>query len=272
MNNLLKRIATGLVAAALVVSLTIWSGTGLWIVLLAVSLIGLHEYLHMVQAVRSYRFLSLGLAALVWAGWLYGYLSGTSPEQWMWRILLGVFPVLSLAVLFNPAEKQPIANLGALILGWVYWLVPFLLFFEMAHPDGAYDFRIPLCMLFLTWFLDSFAYFGGRLYGRRPFFPRISPKKTWEGTLTGMAACMGLAAVFANWQATSEGIGFSWWIVGGIIALLGQPGDLVESMFKRSAQVKDSGTILPGHGGMLDRFDAFSLCIPVVYCYLYWAG
>ena len=121
-------------------------------------------------------------------------------------------------------------------------------------------------MLFLTWANDSFAYIIGSKIGKTPFFLRISPKKTWEGTIGGAVMCLLTSAIIA--QFFTQLSLTNWVIIGAIIAVFGTIGDLVESLLKRSVGVKDSGSFMPGHGGFLDRFDAFIFCIPFVYFYL----
>lgn len=120
----------------------------------------------------------------------------------------------------------------------------------------------------ITWLNDTTAYFGGKLFGRSKMYPAISPNKTWAGSISGMIGSIG--GVFAI--RAIFGIDYPWLpllglgIVGGV---LGQLGDLAESMFKRSAGVKDSGNLLPGHGGMLDRIDAFLFVAPITWLWLF---
>jgi len=119
-----------------------------------------------------------------------------------------------------------------------------------------------------TWANDTFAYFGGRFFGRHKMLPTISPKKTWEGFAGGaigsVVGCLVLLAIFpARWLPGLTVAGC--FLVGGVAALLGPTGDLVESMLKRAAGVKDSGSLIPGHGGLLDRIDALLFVAPWVY-------
>jgi phosphatidate cytidylyltransferase len=120
----------------------------------------------------------------------------------------------------------------------------------------------------MLWASDSGAYFVGKFFGRHKLFERISPKKTWEGFMGGMAAAL-LAALlwsqYTNFMAVHH-----WYVLGIIIVAVGTWGDLVESMFKRNMNIKDSGSFLPGHGGVLDRFDGLLMASPVVMAYLYW--
>ena len=121
-------------------------------------------------------------------------------------------------------------------------------------------------LLFLHWMLDVMAYFGGRFLGKNKLFKRISPKKTWEGAIIGVIFCLGLGiSLDALWPEDK----WSWIVVAAIVSVVAQFGDLVESLIKRSVDLKDSGGLLPGHGGVMDRFDGMYLTIPVVYLYLF---
>jgi phosphatidate cytidylyltransferase len=180
--------------------------------------------------------------------------------------------------LFLKGEK-PFQNIATFLLGVVYTLIPFSLLQTVTLSSnkgyslegifsGFADFtpNIVAGMLFLTWANDSFAYIIGSRIGKTPLFPRISPKKTWEGTIGGGLMCMVTAGIISLFFKELTTI--NWVIIGGIVAVFGTLGDLVESMLKRSVGVKDSGSIMPGHGGFLDRFDAFMFTIPFVYAYL----
>jgi phosphatidate cytidylyltransferase len=126
----------------------------------------------------------------------------------------------------------------------------------------------PILLLFalaIIWASDTLAYFTGRAIGKHPLAPHISPKKTWEGSIAGMLGSLLIAYAFHFWLTISLPHLFAMAVLGNIA---GQMGDLLESAWKRSAGVKDSGGLLPGHGGILDRIDALILCIPVIWYYL----
>jgi phosphatidate cytidylyltransferase len=135
------------------------------------------------------------------------------------------------------------------------------------HGAGPLGPWILLFALVITWVGDTAAYFVGRALGKRPFALHLSPKKTWEGAIASMAAALLVGWLLSTRINVPAPIVFGLAAVGNIA---GQTGDLLESAFKRSAGVKDSGTILPGHGGMLDRIDALILTIPVVWYYWIW--
>jgi phosphatidate cytidylyltransferase len=179
-------------------------------------------------------------------------------------LLLLVFSLL-IVELFLKSE-QPFGNIGHYLTGIVYVGLPFTLLISIADWQDHYaPFRV-LGLLLLTWTNDTMQYVVGSQIGKTPFFARVSPKKTWEGTLGGMA-CTFLVAYFFSLWLTDFTLN-EWMLMGGLVAVFGTTGDLIESLFKRSLQVKDSGSILPGHGGFLDRFDSFIFVLPWVWVVL----
>lgn len=270
-NNLVLRLITAVVAASVVIPAIIFSPYGLWLFCAVVGLLGLWEFIGVVQAARgAYRPVVVAGAGLAWLLALLD-LSGTVavPAAAYTTLALLMLPAVGLIGLYDRKLAQPVPQLGSLVLGLLYCYLPLWLLFRLAVPTGAasYDFTLPLGILLLTWVLDVMAYFAGRFLGRHPLFPRISPKKTWEGAIGGALFCLA-----AGWgmQVIWAPTGYHWMVVAGIIAVVSQLGDLVESMFKRSLQVKDSGNLLPGHGGMLDRFDGLYYSVPVIFSYFSW--
>ena len=134
----------------------------------------------------------------------------------------------------------------------------------MLTPE-AWNPMVFLCYLFLVWGNDVFAYLFGITLGRHKMCPRLSPKKSWEGFFGGVAGSLAMGALGAY---VTEGSYIVWIGLALVVSLSSVVGDLVESMFKRDAGVKDSGNIMPGHGGILDRFDAFILAAPFAFLYL----
>ena len=186
-------------------------------------------------------------------------------------INMNICLVLALSILifqmFLPTEK-PFEFPAFLTLGFVYLIAPFSFVCQVLGHWKLDDFtpNIVAGILFLTWINDVGAYLIGSTMGKTPLFPRISPKKTWEGTVGGAVLC--IAAGFVIFKIFGILTLVDWFVIGGIVAVFGTLGDLVESMLKRSVGVKDSGDFMPGHGGFLDRFDAFIFEIPFVFLYL----
>ncbi len=168
--------------------------------------------------------------------------------------------------LFKKASA-PFVNIGFTLIGILYITVPFTFFHAMAYVNGDFNFHYPLAFMLLLWANDTGAYLVGSKLGRTKLFERHSPKKTWEGFIGGIIISAAAAMVINYFF--KELLWNQWVSVAILISCFGTLGDLIESTFKRSINVKDSGWILPGHGGLLDRFDGLLLAAPIVYTYLY---
>ena len=208
----------------------------------------------------------------------WGLLTNLSAIILLGLVILNIvqekFLVIPLLMLFSTfvfelyrKKNHPFINISYTIIPVLYIVIPFAMLFHLGYYNSNdYSFQIILGFLFLLWTSDTGAYLSGRFFGKHKLFERISPKKTWEGTIGGTLLTIAVAYVlsiyFTNLTLTN------WIVVGILTALFGGLGDLVESMLKRSLNIKDSGNILPGHGGILDRFDGLLIGIPFVYTYL----
>ncbi len=152
-------------------------------------------------------------------------------------------------------------------LGLIYTLLPFVFFMAMAFLQKNFNPHFSLNFILLLWTNDTCAYLVGRKLGKTKLFKRHSPKKTWEGFIGGLILTALVAFVISRYF--KEVFWLHWIIIGFTISVFGTMSDLVESMLKRSINVKDSGGILPGHGGLLDRFDGLLMAAPLVFIYLY---
>lgn len=163
-------------------------------------------------------------------------------------------------------SKQPIRNTAFQVLGTFYIGIPFTLLQFVAFIDQSYDYIFVLGFMVIMWLNDTGAYAIGSIWGKTKLMERISPKKTWEGTIGGLviAVLVGYLLSLLFWQLPT----IHWMALGFIIGLFGTLGDLVESMMKRHVGTKDSGELLPGHGGFLDRFDSFIFMLPFATTYL----
>lgn len=168
--------------------------------------------------------------------------------------------------LYKKFERKPFTNIAYTFLGLFYVAMPFALLNVAAFENGNYNFEIIWGSLFILWASDTGAYFAGTFFGKRKLFERISPKKSWEGFFGGAALALvfayGISQYFHTLTVTQ------WMIVGILIIIGGTFGDLVESLLKRSIEIKDSGTSIPGHGGFLDRFDGLLISAPFIVAYL----
>ncbi len=174
--------------------------------------------------------------------------------------ITGVF----LFELFKHFEKGA-ANIVFQLGGLIYTALPFCFALPFAHLNGSYQGMVLISLFILIWSSDTFAYLCGKTFGKHKLFEKISPKKTWEGFIGGAILTIGTGIVlFYTTNITS----LNNWILFALLAVIfGSIGDLIESMFKRSIGIKDSGNIIPGHGGILDRMDSFMVALPVIYAF-----
>jgi len=169
--------------------------------------------------------------------------------------------------LYKKFERKPFTNIAFTFLGIFYVAVPFALLNIAVFDDNrAYNFEIMMGCLFILWASDTGAYFAGTFLGKRKLFERISPKKSWEGFFGGALLALIFAYGLSIYLHTLSV--FQWMVVAIIIIVGGTFGDLVESLLKRSIEIKDSGNSIPGHGGFLDRFDGLFISAPFIVAYL----
>jgi phosphatidate cytidylyltransferase len=180
------------------------------------------------------------------------------------------FPFVFLAFIYELFTRSatPFQNVGFIVLGMIYIGAPFSLLGFIAFDGEKFYSWTVFGLLLLTWMNDTGAYLVGSKFGKRSLHPRISPKKTWEGTLGGVAVTFIVAYIFCMLSGVLRLM--DWMVLAAIVSVFGTMGDLVESMLKRSVGAKDSGNLLPGHGGVLDRFDAFIFLLPFAAAYLLW--
>ncbi len=265
-RNLAVRVATALVLFPVAVWLT-WHG-GLPFALLcgAAAAVAASELVLMfaprLGPAEAFGIAVAGLLPVgVWASW---HLGGDLPAEWMGIAGAGAVVVLLALHLFGdgPLEAVP-RSAAAVALSWLYCG---LLVATVVGLRLRFGFGWVILSFVVSWLNDTLAYFGGRAMGRHPLYPRISPKKTWEGFAAGaLGSILGALAVKPLFLPSVP----AWALlaIGAGAAVLGPVGDLAESMLKRAAGVKDSGRIIPGHGGLLDRIDALLFVAPWVYVF-----
>jgi phosphatidate cytidylyltransferase len=170
--------------------------------------------------------------------------------------------------LYKSEDEKPFKNIAYTFLGVIYVALPFALIIILAFltPDFRFSWQRPLGCLFLLWASDTGAYFAGTKFGKTKLFERVSPKKSWEGSIGGFVAAMLVSFVLTQYFDDLED--WQWYVCGAIIVVAGTYGDLVESLFKRSIKIKDSASTIPGHGGFLDRFDGLLLSVPFIITFL----
>jgi len=263
-KNGLLRIITAIVGIPVVVGMTYLGGTAFTVMVAIIALAAQFEFYTLQK--------KTGFAPSVIPGLVAGLiilLPVVSPLAKSLLILVVLWVLIDL--LSVRGATAPVSRLAATIAGVVYpvWLFSFLTpirsGLEMSF-DATVAFRITMMLFSIIWATDTAAYYTGKSLGKHKLAPSISPKKTWEGSIGGIMGALVAVLIFKTvWLA------FLTWMDVAALALIGgvvsQIGDLVESRFKRSAGVKDSAGLLPGHGGFLDRFDGMILSFPVYYLY-----
>ena len=280
MKNLMVRTLSGLVLVAVFVGAVLGSQWSFGALLLLILVGGQTEFYKLARetGLSPQRWMGLAVGVLLFAlnFIVFRQFSRSVTDEAGGAVLylllyIGLLlPTLFVCELFR-RSATPLANLGATLLGVLYVAVPLslLLYVPVLAGDGVWRPETVLCYIFISWANDVFAYLVGMTFGRHRLCERLSPKKSWEGFFGGLAGAVvtGLAAAYA--------LDANYWVWGGlalVASLSGVAGDLVESMFKREAGVKDSGQVIPGHGGVLDRFDALLLSAPYVFLYLLLVG
>lgn len=265
-NNLTQRIITGLLGSAAIITGVTVSEWSYCLVFFIICLFALLEFYKLA-----------GLDGLV-PQKTFGTFCGVSIFLLSFFIERGsisfryyflIFPIVScvyMIKLYKKFERKPFTNIAFTFLGIFYVAVPFALLNVAVFENHIYNFQIIFGCLFILWASDTGAYFAGTFLGKRKLFERISPKKSWEGFFGGAL----LALIFAYGLAQYfESLSLVQWMVVGLIIIVGGTfGDLVESLLKRSIEIKDSGSSIPGHGGFLDRFDGLFISAPFIVAYL----
>lgn len=188
------------------------------------------------------------------------------PNEYLYLI----FPIVSLTFfikLYKKTDRKPFTGVAYTYLGIFYVALPFsLLNLAVFSVDKVYHYEILIGCLLILWASDTGAYFAGTKFGKTKLFERVSPKKSWEGFLGGAFSAIAVAFILSQYFQVIED--WKWLVIAGIIIIAGTYGDLIESLFKRSIEIKDSGSGLPGHGGFMDRFDGLLLSAPFITAFL----
>ena len=267
MNNLIQRSITGTLFAVVVLGSIIWDPYAQAIVFSVFMVLGLLEFYNLF---RQHNYVEVSIEIGIFIGiFIFCLLVGFSLEWLPIISILFIFPLFFTLILEELWRKKehPLINISVLVFGIIYIVLPFWLTIDLNLREETENHYMPLVvgMYILIWTNDTFAYFTGRFIGKTKLFERISPKKTWEGTVGGIL--FTLVAGYILGAFINKGDEIFWMIAAVIIAPCALFGDLLESLFKRSLNIKDSGKILPGHGGILDRFDAVLFAIPFFYCW-----
>jgi phosphatidate cytidylyltransferase len=265
LGNLATRILVAVVAVPLVLLLIYQRLHELgWLAVFAASLLTMYELFAMTLADRVDRMAALALGALAVAGF-YWLPVGWSPQV---ASFLFAFTAPCLYYLFRPGEIATSAErLAYTVVGIIYGGLSFAFLALIKRDFGPVGGDAIALALATAWLSDTGGYFAGKYLGRRKLYPAVSPNKTWAGAIGGAAAALAGGFVMERWRLRGLAV-IDVVVLTGVGSALGQLGDLVESLLKRARGVKDSGDILPGHGGLLDRLDAVIFVAPWFYFYL----
>lgn len=265
-SNITQRIVTGIIGILIIVMAVYYGEWTYFALFLSICILTQLEF---------YKLTGLeGLLPLKSAGTIAGaflYIASFLIERGTLeaKYYLLIFPVTAMIFfikLYKKSDKKPFTNIAYTLCGIFYVAVPFALLNIIAFSRGDYSFQIILGTLSLFWASDTGAYFAGVKFGKTQLFARVSPKKSWEGSIGGAVTAM-LTALLLSYFYNDLSL-WQWLIVGSIIIITGTYGDLVESLFKRSISIKDSGRGLPGHGGFLDRFDGLLISSHFIMVFL----
>ena len=275
LNDLLVRTISGVVLLLLVVGALLWSKWSTGALFAVVMIGGLVEFYGLCRRKGVEPMSSVGIAtALAIFGLSFAVFMqwGTPATETTARIVLGALLYIMLIV---PAtfvcelwrkSPTPIANIATTFMGVIYVALPMAaLLFVPQLLVGKWSAWAMMAFISIIWINDIFAYLVGVTLGKHRLCERISPKKSWEGFFGGLIGAIGAAVLFGH---LFEGDLLVWTGFGLVASLSGVAGDLVESLIKREVDVKDSGKMMPGHGGFLDRFDALYISVPFVVVYL----
>jgi phosphatidate cytidylyltransferase len=265
-NNLTQRIITGMLGAAGIITAICVSEWLYCAVFFIICLFGLLEFYKLVGLDGHVPQKSFGTFCGVLIFLLSFFIERGNISD---RFYFLIFPIVScvyMIKLYKKFERKPFTNIAFNLLGIFYVAVPFALINVAVFEEGSYNFEIIFGLLFILWASDTGAYFAGTFLGKRKLFERISPKKSWEGFFGGALLAMIFAFGISRFFHSLSQV--QWLVIGVIVIIGGTFGDLVESLLKRSIEIKDSGTSLPGHGGFLDRFDGLFISAPFIVAYL----
>ena len=278
MNNFWKRTFTGVLLVSIMVGciwLNYWT---LSILFILISILGLWEFYSLIEKSNCLPQKITGIFICIFLPVTSLYMSSTNILgitllSYLCLLFFSISTLLFVIELFRN-KPHPFQNIGHTLIGLLYVQIPFLFLPSLAIKknnalltlEEQFTPYIILGFFILIWSNDTFAYIIGRAIGKTKLYERISPKKTWEGFIGGILCTQGSAYLLGMYFTDLAPI--HWHIVALLISIFGTLGDLVESMLKRSLGVKDSGNILPGHGGILDRFDGVLISAPFVATYL----
>jgi phosphatidate cytidylyltransferase len=268
LNNFFTRTITGSVYVTLIVTSILIHPLFFYIVFAGFAIAGLLEFYNITSSDKVKPHVLAGLLITVFM-FVFSANAAFNSNSLVYLLILIPFSFLLFIFELFSKKQYPLQNIATTLLGLVYIALPLsLLVFipNISLESGVFKKGLLLGFFILIWTNDTFAYLVGVKFGKHRLFERISPKKSWEGSIGGFLFSISGAYILSLFFAELTVI--EWIGMAVIIVVFGSIGDLIESLFKRSLNIKDSGNILPGHGGILDRLDAVLIAAPFVFFYL----
>ncbi|WP_258102636.1 phosphatidate cytidylyltransferase [Marinoscillum sp. MHG1-6] len=256
----------GFLGAFVIIASLVYGQWSYFVIFFALALFSLWEFYRLM---KLQNYLPIRVLGVIIGGLMFVFSFLIESQNWNSNYYYALFPLASLSLvvkLYKKTDNNPIINIAIFYLGITYVALPFALMNMVVFHGGGYGYKILLGLLLIIWASDTGAYFAGTFFGKTKLFQRISPKKSWEGLVGG--AIMAVLFAFIMSRYHTDLYLWEWLVVAAIVVVVGTYGDLVESLFKRSMEIKDSGASIPGHGGFLDRFDSLILSIPFIVVFL----
>lgn len=270
-SSFIPRTITGVLFIAVIIGSILYNTVSFSSIFAAVTALSIHEFAGLINETKKVHINKL----ITMAGGIYlffafgGYCSNVIGSRIFLPYLLILMYLLISELYLN--QENPINNWTYSIFTQIYIALPFallnVLYYQTAQSITTINAILPLSVFIFLWTSDTGAYCIGSMIGKHRLFERISPKKSWEGSIGGGVLAIMAAVILAHFFPFMNIL--QWIGLAIVIVIFGTWGDLIESLLKRKLGVKDSGNILPGHGGFLDRFDSALLAIPAAVCYLY---
>lgn len=267
MNQLSKRVLSSLIVTPCFVLAVHAHAFSYFLCFMVIMLVALQEYYNLLTLCGGNPHKALGtFVGLLSYVLVFLYTGGWLSECFLYLIVPALCGIFLQALWQSQTPLASLTSIAYTLLGVVHVSIPFALLHVLAFDQKQYNYQIVLGIMLLLWANDVGAYFVGSSLGKHKLAPHISPNKTWEGSLGGVLFVIATSYLIAHhYHVFSSPV---WLGIGVTVAIAGTLGDLAESMLKRSAGVKDASKLIPGHGGMLDRFDSFLLAIPAVLAFV----
>jgi phosphatidate cytidylyltransferase len=266
MTNLVKRSLSGALFVAVIIGSILLGSivfAGVFSIVCALAVHEFHKITNHKQDVEVSLWLPI-IGSLIL--FISSYVSASGLINLPIYIVYGSYMILAFVIELFRQKPNPVHNWAYFLLGQIMVALPFSLLSYIYFIDNQTNALLLLSIFITIWVNDSFAYLFGVSFGKHRLFERVSPKKSWEGFMGGAIGALLSGYVFSMYF--NQFSLFEWILMSELIIIFATLGDLIESLLKRTLDVKDSGNAIPGHGGLLDRFDSMLMVVPVVYLYL----